>query len=90
MKFSDLLFGAEMLSITGEADIFGLQYDSRKMQTGDCFVAMKGESTNGNEYIDSAIARGAFAVVTDSPEESAPLARILSALTLKTPASEER
>ncbi|MEO5937128.1 MAG: UDP-N-acetylmuramoyl-L-alanyl-D-glutamate--2,6-diaminopimelate ligase [Terriglobales bacterium] len=69
MKFSDLLFGAEMLSITGEADIFGLQYDSRKVQTGDCFVAMKGESTNGNEYIDSAIARGAFAVVTDSAEE---------------------
>ncbi len=69
MKFSDLLFGAEMLSITGEADIFGVQYDSRKVQTGDCFVAMKGESTNGNEYIDSAIARGAFAVVTDSVEE---------------------
>ncbi len=69
MKFSDLLFGAEMLSITGEADIFGLQYDSRKVVTGDCFVAMKGESTDGNEYIDSAIARGAFAVVTDSSEE---------------------
>jgi UDP-N-acetylmuramoyl-L-alanyl-D-glutamate--2,6-diaminopimelate ligase len=69
MKFSDLLFGAEVLSITGEADIFGLQYDSRKVQTGDCFVAMKGETTDGNAYIDSAIGRGAFAVVTDSAQE---------------------
>jgi UDP-N-acetylmuramoyl-L-alanyl-D-glutamate--2,6-diaminopimelate ligase len=69
MKFSDLLFGAEVLSINGEADVFGLQYDSRKVQTGECFVAMKGETTNGNAYIDPAIGHGAFAVVTDSPSE---------------------
>ena len=69
MKFSDLLFGAEVLSLTGEADVFGLQYDSRKVQTGECFVAMKGESTNGNAYIDPAIGHGAFAIVTDSPDE---------------------
>jgi UDP-N-acetylmuramoyl-L-alanyl-D-glutamate--2,6-diaminopimelate ligase len=69
MKFSDLLFGAEVLSVSGEADIFGMQYDSRKVQTGDCFVAMKGETTDGNAYIDAAIGHGAFAIVTDSAEE---------------------
>lgn len=69
MRFSDLLFGAEVLSTSGEADIFGMQYDSRKVQTGDCFVAMKGETTDGNAYIDSAVGRGAFAIVTDSPSE---------------------
>lgn len=58
-----------MLSITGEADIFGLQYDSRKLQTGDCFIAMKGETTDGNAYIDAAIGHGAFAIVTDSGTE---------------------
>ncbi|HUS19766.1 MAG TPA: UDP-N-acetylmuramoyl-L-alanyl-D-glutamate--2,6-diaminopimelate ligase [Terriglobales bacterium] len=69
MKFSDLLFGAEVVSITGDADIFGLQYNSRRVQTGDCFVAMKGETTDGNAYIDSGVGRGAFAVVTDSETE---------------------
>lgn len=69
MRFPDLLFGAEVLSVSGEADVFGLQYDSRKVKQGDCFVAMKGGSTDGNEYIDSAIARGAMAIVTDSKTE---------------------
>ncbi len=70
MRFSDLLFGAEVLSISGEADIFGMQYDSRKIQAGDCFVAMKGETTDGNAYIDPAIGHGAFAIVTDSASEA--------------------
>jgi len=69
MKFSDLLFGVEVRSVQGEADCYGIQYDSRKVQTGDCFVAMKGETTDGNAYIDSALGHGAFAVVTDSDAE---------------------
>src|SRR4051812_8309761 len=69
MKFSDLMFGAEVVATNGEADVFGMQYDSRKVQTGDCFVAMKGETTDGNAYIDAAIGHGAFAIVTDSPTE---------------------
>src|SRR5436190_18763038 len=80
MKFSDLLNGAEVLSISkGDTDISGLQYDSRKMKTGECFVAMEGGSTNGNLYIDSAIAKGAAAVVTDSAEQK-PRAGIAWAL----------
>ena len=69
MRFSDLLFGVEVLSLSGEAEVSGLQYDSRKVRAGDCFVAMRGETTDGNRYIDAAIKSGAVAIVSDSQVE---------------------
>jgi UDP-N-acetylmuramoyl-L-alanyl-D-glutamate--2,6-diaminopimelate ligase len=69
MRFSDLLFGVEVLSLSGEAEISGLQYDSRKVRVGDCFVAMRGETTDGNRYIDAAIKSGAVAIISDSQAE---------------------
>jgi UDP-N-acetylmuramoyl-L-alanyl-D-glutamate--2,6-diaminopimelate ligase len=50
----------------GNPPIAGLDYDSRRVKPGWCFVAMRGESTDGNRYIDQAIANGAVAVVSDS------------------------
>jgi UDP-N-acetylmuramoyl-L-alanyl-D-glutamate--2,6-diaminopimelate ligase len=44
----------------------GVAYDSRQVQPGDLFVAMRGESTDGNRYLDAALQRGAAAIVTDS------------------------
>lgn len=69
MRFSDLLFGAEVNSLVGDADVRGVQYDSRKVKPGDAFVAMRGEVTNGNQYIEAAIERGAVAVISDSAAE---------------------
>jgi UDP-N-acetylmuramoyl-L-alanyl-D-glutamate--2,6-diaminopimelate ligase len=69
MKFLKLLDGAEVLSESGDPDIRGLEYDSRRVQPGFVFVAMKGQSTDGNRYIDAAIQNGAVAIVTDSLSE---------------------
>ncbi len=69
MTFQQLLDGAEVLSRRGEPFVSGVQYDSRCVRPGDCFVAMRGESTDGNRYIDAAIQAGAVAVITDSPAE---------------------
>jgi len=69
MKFSEILRGVETQSRTGEAEISGVQYDSRKVAAGDLFVAMRGESTDGNRYIEDAIRQGAVGVVTDSAAE---------------------
>lgn len=69
MQLSELIYGAEILSLSGVAEVSGLQYDSRKVKRGDCFFAMKGEVTDGNEYIDRAIEAGAVAVITDSPKQ---------------------
>jgi UDP-N-acetylmuramoyl-L-alanyl-D-glutamate--2,6-diaminopimelate ligase len=69
MTFLELLYGAEVLSQTGNPGIGGLEYDSRRIKPGDLFVAMQGESSDGNKFIDQAIAAGAVAVVTDSATE---------------------
>jgi UDP-N-acetylmuramoyl-L-alanyl-D-glutamate--2,6-diaminopimelate ligase len=52
----------------GDSDepITGVEYDSRRVRPGSVFVAMKGGSTDGNRYVDKAIAAGALAIVTDS------------------------
>jgi len=69
MTFFHLLDGAEVLLQSGGAEISGVEYDSHRVRPGDCFVAMRGETTDGNRYIDAAIANGAAAVVTDSAQE---------------------
>jgi UDP-N-acetylmuramoyl-L-alanyl-D-glutamate--2,6-diaminopimelate ligase len=69
MRFSDLIFGAEVLATSGDAEISGLHYDSRKIGRGFCFVAMKGETTDGNRYIDAVLAAGASAIISDSDRE---------------------
>src|SRR4051812_41864037 len=70
MKWQELLAGAEILSMTaGETEVSGLQYDSRKVQRGDAFVAMKGGTTDGNLYIEVAIGKGAVAVASDADLE---------------------
>jgi UDP-N-acetylmuramoyl-L-alanyl-D-glutamate--2,6-diaminopimelate ligase len=70
MNLQTLLDGAEFLSVQGDATIRGIDYDSRRIEEGFLFVAMRGESTDGNNYIDQAIAKGASAVVTDSAEQA--------------------
>src|SRR5262250_2026058 len=69
MTFEHLLQGAEILSQSGNASISGIEYDSRQIHPGDVFVAMRGESSDGNKFIDKAISAGAVAVVTDSAGE---------------------
>ena len=46
----------------------GVQYDSRRVQPGDTFVAMRGGATDGNRFIEQALARGAACIITDSAE----------------------
>jgi UDP-N-acetylmuramoyl-L-alanyl-D-glutamate--2,6-diaminopimelate ligase len=70
MNFLEILDGAEVLSQSGDCGVKGLDYDSRRVHDSWVFVAMRGESTDGNRYIDTAIAGGAVAVVTDSPEQA--------------------
>ena len=63
----DALRNAHVLRRIGEdVAITGVEYDSRRVVPGSLFVAMRGESTDGNRYIEQAVARGAVAVVTDS------------------------
>src|SRR6202451_2562848 len=66
MTFQQLLDGAEVLAQSGDPGVSGVEYDSRLVKPGCVFVAMRGESSDGNRFIDQAIRAGAVAVVTDS------------------------
>src|SRR5690349_11683820 len=74
MTVSEILRGVELRSRSGAPELFekqvtGLHYDSRNIQPGFVFVAMKGGSTDGNRYIDAAVKKGAIAIVADSEAE---------------------
>jgi UDP-N-acetylmuramoyl-L-alanyl-D-glutamate--2,6-diaminopimelate ligase len=56
-------------------EVDGVDYDSRRVGRGDVFVAMRGEATDGNRFVEAAVAQGAAAVVTDSREVYAKLRR---------------
>ena len=51
--------------ISQQAD---LRLDSRDIQTGDVFVACKGSSLDGTQFIQNAIERGAAAILVESQE----------------------
>ena len=70
MNFEQLLDGAEVPSASGNPSVTGVEYDSRRVKPGTAFVAMRGESSDGNRFIDQAIQAGAVAVVTDSSAET--------------------
>src|SRR5690349_7896839 len=75
MTFQQLLEGAEVLSLQGaqqgDVPVQGLDYDSRRIRAGAVFVAMRGDTSDGNRFIDQAIERGAVAIVTDTASEPA-------------------
>ena len=71
----DILFGVSLQGIQGNRDvqITGISFDSRKVEKGHLFVAIKGLITDGHEYISSAISSGAVAVLCEVlPAELSP------------------
>jgi len=69
MTLEHLLDGAPVLVRSGNPSVSGVEYDSRRVKPGCVFVAMRGETSDGNRYIDQAIQAGAVAVITDSSSE---------------------
>ncbi len=68
MYLRDLLAQLPDAQLSGPADlaITAIAYDSRRVQPGSLFVAIKGFHTDGHLYIPQALERGAAAVVVDA------------------------
>jgi UDP-N-acetylmuramoyl-L-alanyl-D-glutamate--2,6-diaminopimelate ligase len=49
------------------ADVLGLAYDSRKVEPGYLFFAFPGAKTDGGQFANAALQKGALAVVSDRP-----------------------
>ena len=74
MRLSELLKYVKPITIVGndEVDITGVNIDSRKIEMGHLFVAIKGTQTDGHRFIPKALELGAVAVLCeDMPEEPA-------------------
>lgn len=62
-KMFQTLFGK--MASTHDVMVSGIRYDSRTVERGNVFVALRGDATDGHRYIGEAIARGAKVVVTE-------------------------
>lgn len=67
MKLKNILVGIENLKAKGdlEQDIIGIESNSKKVKPGYIFVAIKGFSFDGHQYIEEAVKNGAIAVVVE-------------------------
>lgn len=75
MRLNDIIKAISTCEIIGGADIdvTGIQMDSRLVEEGNMFVAVKGTQTDGHAYIEKAIEKGAKVVVCeDMPQNLTP------------------
>jgi UDP-N-acetylmuramoyl-L-alanyl-D-glutamate--2,6-diaminopimelate ligase len=49
----------------GDLEILEVAYDSRRVKPGSLFVAIRGEKTDGNNFVSDAVARGAVAILSE-------------------------
>jgi UDP-N-acetylmuramoyl-L-alanyl-D-glutamate--2,6-diaminopimelate ligase len=68
MKWKDLVSEVTAMGASGgsDAELTGIEYDSRRVRKGSVFVAMKGGSTDGNRYVKKALEAGAAGIITDA------------------------
>src|SRR3982750_126387 len=65
IELQDILYKVSIRSITGNLNVMidNLQIDSRKVTNASVFIALKGVSTDGHEFINTAIENGAAAII---------------------------
>lgn len=72
MKLKELLHAIPVIQVEGslEIDVVSVCFDSRKVESGSMFVAVRGVHTDGHLYLDKVVGMGvAVVVVEELPEE---------------------
>ena len=69
MRFGQLLAAAGVPHRRrgGDVEVTGIADDSRRCETGTCFLAVRGCESDGHAYISTALAGGASAIVCEDP-----------------------
>ncbi|MGY8987391.1 MAG: UDP-N-acetylmuramoyl-L-alanyl-D-glutamate--2,6-diaminopimelate ligase [Flavobacteriales bacterium] len=73
MFLKDLLYKTSLNSVVGNINsvsVSEVQFDSRKINKGDLFVAINGVSVDGHLFIDTAIKKGAKSIVLETIPEN--------------------
>lgn len=68
----DILYKVAIESVTGSTEIaiHKIDFDSRKIEENDVFVAIRGTLSDGHDYIEKAIQLGAAAIICDALPEN--------------------
>ena len=71
-ELKDILYKVHITSTSGDmnVDVKGICFDSRKVEPGFLFIAVKGTQSDGHEFITKAVASGAIAVLGEKLPES--------------------
>jgi UDP-N-acetylmuramoyl-L-alanyl-D-glutamate--2,6-diaminopimelate ligase len=72
MQLKTLVAAIPIRHVFGTLDrpVESIAYDSRRMQRNGMFVALRGEKTDGHEFIGQAIEKGASVIVTEREEKT--------------------
>lgn len=72
MILQDILYKVSIRSAKGNThvDVKSLVIDSRTVKHGSCFIALKGTKTDGQSFIQSAVEKGAVAIVCEAFPEN--------------------
>ncbi|WP_396187087.1 UDP-N-acetylmuramoyl-L-alanyl-D-glutamate--2,6-diaminopimelate ligase [Flavobacterium sp.] len=72
MNLKEIIYKVAIEAVKGSTDIAinKMDFDSRKIETNDIFVAIRGTISDGHDYIEKAIWQGAIAIVCDSFPET--------------------
>jgi UDP-N-acetylmuramoyl-L-alanyl-D-glutamate--2,6-diaminopimelate ligase len=71
MQLKNLVRAIAVRQIIGTLDreVESVAYDSRRVQSNGLFVALRGEKTDGHQFIEQAIDQGASVIVTEREEK---------------------
>jgi len=70
MDLAAVLPGAEIVPPAGRLEVVRATSDSRQVEPGDLFFALRGDKADGLAHVPEAVERGAVAVVSDRPAPS--------------------
>ena len=67
MTIKELMVNIRVKEIRGDVNqkVNAIHSDSRKVEPGSVFIAVKGRTTDGHKFIDKAVDRGAICVVAE-------------------------
>ena len=72
MQLKTLLAAISPRQVVGPSDrvVEGIAYDSRRVQRNGVFVALRGEKSDGHQFIEQAVEKGATVIVTEQEVQS--------------------
>lgn len=63
VKLFQTMFG--QMVVTHDVEVHNIQYDSRKVERNDCFVAIRGMEMDGHRFLGDAVQKGAKVIVIE-------------------------